>query len=194
MKLFLALALILAANPAHAALRGAPYQPEIDQRFSDLEEDQAEGQAIARKYAKAVYDVSLDGGSSTANKSLGVYLPAGAVITGIYLYTNTAFTAAGGGAGVNSLAFQCSGTRDLVGYQKATALNADSLLARVASATAFDWASAAAVMGPSKDNAEVQVPSVPSACQITAVVRGDSGYEAYTAGKATLIVEYFSRQ
>lgn len=189
----IALALIVNSN-AYAALKGAPYQPEIDKRFSDLEEDQAEGAAVARKYAKAVYDVALDGGSSTASKDLGVTLPAGAVITGIYVYVNTAFTAAGGGAGVNSLALQCAGTRDLMGYQRATSLNADSILGRSASSTALDWAASGAAIGPSKDNQELQVPSVPTACSVTAVVRGDSGYEAYTAGKLTAIIEYFNRQ
>lgn len=189
----LALALLVNAE-AHAALKGAPYQPEIDKRFSDLEEDQAAGSAIARKYAKAVYNVAVAGGSSTATKDLGVVLPAGAVISGIYLYTNTAFTKAGGGAGVASVAYQCTGTRDLVGYQAASSLNADSLLARVASATAMDWSTTASIIGPSKDNQEIQVPSVPAACSVTAVVRGDSGYEAYTAGKQTLIIEYFNRE
>lgn len=188
----IALALIVNSN-AYAALKGAPYQPEIDKRFSDLEEDQAEGQAIARKYAKAVYDVAIDGGSSTSH-DLGVTLPAGAVITGLYVYVNTAFTASGGGAGVNSIALQCAGTRDLMGYQRATSLNADSLLGRIASATASDWTASGAVIGPSKDNQEVQVASVPTACSVTAVVRGDSGYEPYSAGKMTAVIEYFSRQ
>jgi hypothetical protein len=193
MKHLLVLLAILMTAPAQAALRGAPFQPEIDKRFSDLEEDQAEGVAIARKYAKAVYNVATDGGQSGAEKNLGVTLPAGAVITSAWLYVNTAFTKAGGGAGVASLAFQCAGTRDIIAYQSASDLNADSIIGRNVSPTAMNWSSGANIVPESIHNAELQVPSVPTACTIEAVIRGDSGYEAYSAGKATLIIEYFDR-
>lgn len=193
---YLSLALLLLVNVnAFAAIKGAPFIPEEDQRFDVLENDSINQAAIARKYAKAVYDVSIQGGGSTAH-SLGTILPAGAVISRIYAYVNTAFTKAGGGAGVASLALQCSGTRNLIDYQNISAVNKDYALdwsLGINSGQNSNWAGSATFVRASADNLFVQVESVPTACTVNAVVRGDSGFEPYSAGKLTTIIEYFTR-
>lgn len=192
-----ALALGAFTHPAHAALRNSPFPPYIDQRFSDLEDDVAEGSAIARKYAKVVYDVALDGGSSTANKSLGITLPADAIITGFYAYINTAFTKAGGGAGVASVALQCGGTRNIMEYVNISSYAASNYMAKrlgdFSSQVLAGYNQPTSLVRQNEPFLSDAVASVPTACEVTAVVRGNSGYEAYTAGKFTAVIEYFSR-
>lgn len=184
----------LFAHEAHAAQRGSPFEPYIDQRFSDLEDDVEESAASASKRAKVVYNVALDGGTSTANKSLGITLPAGAVIHNFFAYTSTSFTKAGGGAGVASLALQCGGTRNIMEYVNASA--AFTYISRKLgnfAAQANIGYQASALTRQNEPFISDAVASIPSACELTAVVRGDSGYEAYTAGKMTFIIDYFVR-
>lgn len=187
--LLLALALFATPLASHAALQGAPYQPEVDNRFHLLEKDGSEGETIAKKYVEATYDVAVDGGGSTSH-DLGVDLPAGAIITAMYVYINTAFTKFGGGTGVASVALQCSGTRDLMSYQNISAYAATSYWAQImAGFTGYTGG----VLIPQRAATSDNVASVPTACNVTAVVRGDSGYEPYSAGKFTAIIEYFKR-
>lgn len=199
MKNLLLLLALLSTN-AFADRRHAPFQPHDDKRFDEIEdqlEDNTEAVGLARKAARFVYDVAVDGGSSTATKSLGVTLPAGAIITSMFVYINTAFTDSGTG----SVALQCSGTRELMGYQDLTAVGIDHVFARDLGGSAFN-ASAGAYIGESAQSAAGTaakaltggVGSVPTACTITAVVRGDSGFVEQTAGKLTGIIEYFSRE
>lgn len=175
---------------AEAARRYSPFPPYIDKRFDDLETD-LEAVGVARKSAKVVYNVASDGGSSTATKALGVTLPAGTIITGMYVYVNTAFTKAGGGAGVASLALQCAGTRDLMEYQNISALGAGNMYSRLMQGGV--QGSSGSFIGTGAALESLNTGSVSTACEVTAVVRGDSGYEAYTAGKATAIIEYFNK-
>lgn len=191
---YISLFAILFALNAQAAT--APFLPEVQNRFEAVEAevdalqgDSAEGAAISKKYAKAVYDVAIDGGSSTATKNLGVTLPAGAIITAIYVYINTRFTDSGTG----SVALQCAGTQDLMAYQDMTAVPIDSWFGRVAQATAFGTGGALIADAAALSGAYISGASVPTACAVTAVVRGDSGYVAQTAGKFTAIIEYFNR-
>lgn len=183
--------LALTALPAKAALEGAPFIPEIDSRFHDLEKDGSEGEAIAKKIAVASFDVAVDGGSSTATKDLGIDLPANSIITDVYVYVNTAFTKAGGGAGVASLAFQCAGTRDLMEYQNISALAAGNMYSRRRGTVALG---SGAAIGTGAALESYNSGSVATACSVTAVVRGDSGYEAYTAGKSMLVIEYLKTE
>lgn len=168
--------------------------PEIDKRFSDLEDDQVEGMAIARKYARAVYNVLFDGGSSGSEINLGVQLPAGAVVQQIFVYINTAFTLAGGGAATNSLALQCAGTRELIGYFNIKAIPADyGAQYSVSGDARLQQFSSGSFIPVSSDDKFVQVASVPTACNLTVVIRGSSGDEAFATGKASFIVEYLDR-
>lgn len=190
---YLLLALLISTN-AYADRKGSPFHPHDDKRFDEIEdqlEDNTEAVGLARKSARFEYDVAVDGGSSTATKSLGVILPAGAVITSLYVYINTAFTDSGSG----SVALQCAGTRDLMAYQDLTVVGLDRVFARVMQASGF---ASDALIGDGAANggayfANQVGASVPTACTVTAVVRGDDGFVEQTAGKLTGIIEYFSR-
>lgn len=192
-KLLAALMVLAFSADARASMRGAPFQPEIDKRFSDLEEDVSENVGSARRQAKAVYDVAVDGGGSTSH-ALGVTIPAGSVITGVFVYINTAFVKAGGGSDVASLALQCAGTRDLMGYLNASAIAKDYALGiSLTGDLRLESFATGSYIPESASNRFLQVPSTPTACELTVVVRGDSGFEPYSAGKATFIIEYFNK-
>ena len=193
----LILAALLIASPALAVRKGAPFIPEVDKRFDTIENqlveldgDATENDAIARKYLRAVYDVSEDGGESTSH-DLGVDLPAGAIITSMFIYINEAFADSGTG----SVALQCAGTRDLMGYRDLTAYAQDTVFARWLPGADFEGTS---IISEGVANAPVLASSygasVPTACSVTAVVRGDSGYVAQNAGKFTAVIEYLTRE
>lgn len=145
----------------------------------------------AKQYLSAIYDVAVAGGSSVSH-NLGMELPAGAIITNEWLYINTQFAA----SGTESLAFQCAGTNDLMAYNSIKNVSKDRVFQANIGATLFGVGGSSAVIGENA-NANVialnagygSVPTTP--CAVKAVVRGDSGYTPYTAGKATLIVEFF---
>jgi hypothetical protein len=140
---------------------------------------------LAKKYARVVYDVALNGGSSTSHP-LDATLPAGAVITDLWVYINTAFT----DGGTSSLALQCGGTTNLMGYQDIAADAENDVFAVARSGLTFNGSSTTFI--PESSSAPVAgISSVPSACEVTAVVRSDSGYSPYTGGKLTALIEYF---
>lgn len=193
MKIFyLLLALTISTN-AFATRRGAPFHPHDDKRFDEIEDqldETTEAASLARKQARFVYDVAVDGGSSTANKALGVTLPAGAVISKVLLYINTAFTDSGTG----SLAIQCGGTRDILGYADVTSLSMNSMLIGGYEDSATNSPTSGVMIvgdGPALTAITTGLNSVTTACEVTAIVRGDSGYVPLTAGKLTGIIEYF---
>lgn len=200
MKYLLLLALLV-AQPAFATRKGAPFHPHDDKRFDEVEDravlieaqlaEESEDGTVVRKQARFVYDVAVDGGSSTANKALGVTIPAGAVITKAMLYINTAFTDSGTG----SLAIQCAGTRDIIGYTDITALAMNTLIIG-GYEDAQTNAAASGVLIPETGSltaVTTALNSVVTACEVTAIVRGDSGYVPLTAGKLTGILEYFQK-
>lgn len=141
----------------------------------------------AKHYAWSVYDVSVLGGSSTASKPLGLTLPSGAVITNSWVYINTVFAA----SGTESLGVSCAGTQDIMAYQPVKNLVVNALFGGQSN---NNVAAGSAVIGPLAYSSGVTYAgfgSVPTDCAVTVNVRGDSGYTPYTAGKATLIIEYF---
>lgn len=178
----LLLALLLSTNESFAARRGSPFSPDVDKRFAELE-DALEGNAQARKQAKAVYDVAIEGGASTETYPLGVYLPAGAIITAAYLYINTAFTDGGTG----SVRVNCTGSGDIMGYNDLTALSINQMLAGGINEAAP--ASSSIIKENSSANAGFN--SVVTRCQLTAEVRSDGNFVGQSTGKFTLLVEYF---
>lgn len=162
--LLLAISLFFATNAAHATL----------------------SVGLSKKYARAIYDVSLNGGSSTSHL-LDVQIPAGSVITDFYVYINTAFTDSGTG----SLAIQCAGTRDLMDWQDITSASINGFFASRRAQNTFNGSSTTAIVDPTAAVA-VGIGSVPTACNVAAVVRSDSGYVPLTAGKLTAVIEYFN--
>lgn len=146
----------------------------------------------SKQYLWTVYDVAQAGGSSTAHP-LGVKMPAGAIITDAWLYINTQFAA----SGTESLAFQCAGTRDIMAYNSVKNVAPDRVFQAHLGATLFGVTGSSAVIGESANLNAIALNagygSIPTACDVSAIVRGDSGYTPYTAGKATLIIEYFRK-
>jgi hypothetical protein len=142
------------------------------------------------QYLWTTYDVSRDGGASTAH-SLGAYMPAGAVVVSEYVYINTQFAA----SGTESLAFQCAGTDDLMAFNAVKSITADQVLQAHLGTTNFNNGSASAVIGADANATKVALNagygSIPTVCEVKAVVQSTSGFTPYTAGKATLIVQYF---
>lgn len=189
MRLLL-LGLALLPLNTFAARIGSPFPPHVDERFDVLENDKQENAAIARKYVKVTYQPAVDGGNSASENATGVYLPEGAFITRGIFYVNTVFAGEGGGVQAGSLAFQCSGTRELMHYQDIDSMPVKSFFHSESSATAFGSDAIIASGAPIRIQGLGQ--SVASRCQIKAVVRGDSGDEDLASGKGTLILEYFN--
>lgn len=142
----------------------------------------------AKQYLWTVYDVSRDGGQSTAH-ALGAYMPAGAIITDSYMYINTQFAA----SGTESLAFQCAGTDDLMDFNTVKSVTADKVYQSHLGNTQIGVGGSAGFIGQGQSAIALNagVGSIPTSCEVNAIVRSASGYTPYTAGKATLIVEYF---
>lgn len=141
----------------------------------------------SKQYLWTVYDVATSGGESVT-KNLGVSLPGGAIVTDTWVYINTPFAASGN----ESLALQCGGTRNLMAYNGMklipvnSALQAHLGLSLLGSgAMITEGASVQSVLNLGN------VASVPADCAMQAVIRGDAGFTPYTAGKATVIIEYF---
>lgn len=202
-KILVVLIALLIVSPfAFAARQGSPYPPYLDQRFDQSEDaidvlelasdDSVEGQGLARKFSKAIYDVSSDGGSSVSH-GLGVSIPAGALVTGVYVYINTAF--ADGSASSSSLALECEDTRNLMEYKNMELVPISALLY---GSHAEPTAASSSSFIPSAANGAGSISSglgsIGSACEVKAVVRGDAGYVPYTAGKATAVIEYFDKE
>lgn len=178
------LAVLALALPMQALATKGPFEPAYDKRFKALENDVAAGPAIARKMARFQYDVAVDGGSSTVHSS-GVIIPAGAVITDVLVYINTAFTDSGAG----SVRINCANNGDIMAYKDLTAYSINSLFYGGISpsspaGSAMISAGAANVSGAT---------SITSACTLKTEVRSDAGYVPQTAGKMTVVVEYFNK-
>lgn len=170
--------LAVLALPAHAAIKGSPFLPEVDQRFNALEQGmtipsktypQGSADGIAVKhYAKATYDFAKKGGA-IGTIDLGVGLPANAIITRSYIYSITAPTAGVGG----TLAFQCQNAGDVLaatGFASFGAAGASIDGASTGAASAFKYLTAA--------------------CTVKAVIAA----AAFTAGKVVVYVEYSIHQ
>ena len=192
MKFLLIAMLALTTINSQAARLGAPFPPAIDKRFDAIENDVIDQAGAARNYAKVTYDVAVDGGESTSH-ALGVTIPAGAVITSFYVYINTLFADSGTG----SVALQCAGTRDLMEYQDLTTMPIDNVFVRTLDATVRGYDSTTLISASSAQagrySSATQVGSIPTACEVYAIVRSDAGHVAQTAGKLTAIIEYFIR-
>lgn len=179
MKYLIAIGLFLTIS-AHADIKGAPYQPEIDARFDVLEDqvlstsDASDGSAMAQKYVRATYDVSVDGASSTAAIGLGVYLPAKAIVTKILYYIDSQFTDSGNG----SIYLQCEDSYNLLYPLDITSF----------SAGAVKYA-----LPAQSTTTPAVVDSIAAQCEVKAGSYGGSNFQGAvpSAGKLTAFIEYF---
>jgi hypothetical protein len=154
-RFILAAAAVALSAVAYAAL--APYTPEQEARFKKAENLQV---------VKAVYDVSSDGGSAVAHSLAGAYLPANAIITRSFMYTDTGFSGSG------TLALSCE--------------TANNILTATDNSGALFATAGNLVEGASSGSYNL-MKKITSQCQIAATVAGGSGL---TAGKITAWVYY----
>lgn len=148
---------------------------------------------LSKKYARVIYDVSLNGGQSTSH-DLNAVLPAGALISNLWIYVNQIFTDSGTG----SVSLQCVGSNDLMGYVDMTqfTLN-DVLIGSYEDSQTNAPNSTALIPGPGSAGVQptavavASLRSVPSACSVTSVVRSDAGFVPLLTGKFTALIEYF---
>jgi hypothetical protein len=143
----------LATLPTLAA--PSPYGPKLDARLNKLE---------VQYVAKFQYDFSYYGGD-TGTYSLGVYLPANAIITRSFLYVDTQLVDDGSG----TLAFHCEDANNI---KTATDMTGSS-------AGAF-------IEGESTGASSAFKGSIAARCEITATI----ATAAITAGKITGWVKY----
>lgn len=178
-NIFAALALLLTTVTAHAAILGAPYQPEVDSRFDAIEQGAfmkqglypqgaADGVGI-KHYVKATYDFAKQGGAVGTYTILTPALPKNAVITRSYIYSITQPTTAASG----TLAFKCQ--------------NASDILAATAAAS---FGAAGAAIDGASTGAAANFKYTTAACNIQAVIATG----ALTAGKVAVYVEYAIHQ
>lgn len=142
----------------------------------------------SKQYLWTVFDVSANGGILGTHNQ-GVYLPAGAIITQEWVYIDQQFAS----SGTESLGFGCVGATDLMASNSVKNIAAttviSSLLGSVQPGTAGNgsFIGQAIVANGGSFLYNGGFGSIPAACQVTALVSTTK----YTAGKATLIVEYF---
>lgn len=170
---FVIIALLLSGGVANASLSGAPFIPEVDQRFHVLEtaagsgSDSIDGSFMSRKYSRATYDVAVDGASSTSSLGLGVYLPAKAIVTKVLYYIDTQFVDAGSG----TIGIQCEDSDNIVYPLDVTG-----------------FAAGAIKNGVPVPATPTIVDGIAAQCELKAY---SSGTHVPTAGKLTVFVEYF---
>lgn len=155
MKKFHTYVLLLAALTSNAFAATIPLSPELEARLNQIG---------PKRVAKAIYDVALHGGASSAH-ALGVDIPDNAVITRSYMYINTAFT---GSDSTPTLAIGCQAAANLRAAAQLTGWSATSLIDGVST-------------GASSVFQKITEP-----CTITAT----GAVLPFTAGKLTLWVEY----
>lgn len=158
---------------AHASLQGAPFMPEIDARLNALEGGftipltypigSADGHQQA-ELVQVTYDFAKQTGA-VGTYSLGVTIPANAVIKRSYIYSITQPTTSASG----TLAFKCQ--------------NASDVLAATAAAS---FGAAGASIDGASTGAASAFKYTTAACTLQAVIATG----ALTAGKVTAYVEY----
>lgn len=184
MKTFLLLVAtaLLLSTSVLADIKGAPFSPEVDARFNTLEGNSAASVSSSTvvRVARAVWNPSLvttDGDSTTPSgaagvHSLGVSLPAKAIITSSYMYVVTKPVSAGG---LGKLSFKCEDAANIYPTQYWDNQPVGKIISGA-------QAGPSATVGASAN----MTNSIAAACDISAVVTD----VAFTAGKVIVYVSY----
>ena len=185
---------LLATTPAQAYKRHAPFKPEIDSRFDQIESmtgditysqtGTAYGVSVigsnkvteamiaaqsseglhVKRVARAVWDYAVDGGTVAAHAT-GVILPANALIIRSYIYVVTQIVDAGSG----TMAISCEDANNI---KTATDLTGS--------------AAGAFIEGAQTGAISAATGAIAAACDITFTI----ATAAATAGKLIVFVEY----
>jgi hypothetical protein len=165
-QLFAVICLLTVANMAYASLKGAPYQPEVDQRFDALENVNSSN---AERSVKVTYDVVANGTSSVTPIGLGQYLPAKAVVTKVLTYIDTQFVDDGTG----SVQLQCEDSANLM-----------------ASTDITGYAVGAVHLGVPNPATPTVTDSIAAQCEIKAVEAACYNCRLPSAGKIEAFINY----
>lgn len=171
-KLFSLVALglcLFSALPSSAAIKGAPFMPEVDARFDSLEGNATSNAGLgqttglhAKQIAVANYNFAVNGAGTASVVTLPVTLPANAMIVRDYFYTTTA------PVGPTDIAWSCQTANNI--YSSAAATN---------------FAASAALDGVSTGASTVFKP-LTAACNIKMTYT----VAPITAGNITAYIEY----
>lgn len=174
-KFFSTLTLFFVTATAQAAIIGNPFLPEIDSRF-----DAVEGNSVInaspgnhqQQLAVGYVDFSKCTASSTvaAGCSLGVSLPANAVIRRSWLWVVNQLTALNGA----TLAVMCQNNNDI--------FTATTNLSLVSTGLPIDGIAT---------GASTVFKSITRACNVSTLITGNSAGSTITAGKLEAYIEYF---
>lgn len=129
---FLCLYMCLVSS-AHAAIMGAPFQPEIDVRFNNIEQSiysipEAGNQGVfVDHHVKAVISTSASGTLST-----GITIPQNAIIQQAYWFVS----ASGSPVNGTTLAFQCDAANDIYSATNITNFQNNTITSGVETGTA----------------------------------------------------------
>lgn len=141
----------------------------------------------AKQYLWTSFDVSQQGGASIAHP-MGVSLPAGSILTSVWVYINTQFAA----SGTESLGISCGGSQNLMSYMPVKNIAADRILSGVIATGSFTGSAPPLPVGVTTLNFSQGFGSVvTSDCSLSFDVRGQAGDTPYSSGKATAILEFF---
>ena len=158
--LTLATMVTLATSTTHAATginaEYSPFVPKVITKLDAVKE---------RRMAKAVLDCSASGACAIGAHSLGVQLPANALLTQSYYYSVVQPVSAGSG----TIALSCEDANNILTAANLTSKTVGSISA-----------------GNQTGVASTMTAGISSACNITATVASSD----YTAGKLDVYVEY----
>lgn len=141
----------------------------------------------SKQYLRTVFDVA--GGGNIGQHNLGVNMPAGAILTNAWAYINTQFASSGS----ESLGFGCAGTNEIMALNSVKNIPAATVLSSLLGSVQPGVGGNGAFIGQNivanggSFLYDGGFGSTPTSCQVYATVSGGN----YSAGKATLIVEYF---
>lgn len=141
----------------------------------------------SKQYLWSVYDVALSGGTSVPH-ALGVSVPGSTIITNAWVYINTQFAA----SGTESIGISCLGSQNIMFYNTVKTIPKDRMFSAGVSQSSYTGAGSLVPENASALNLSQGYASVPQPCGLTVNVRGDAGYTPYTAGKMTILLEYFN--
>ncbi len=192
MRFLLAILLTLTALTTQAAMRGDPFLPHNDRRFDNIEAMTGDvtlscssfsqsskiactstaGAASAgvaglgfEHLAMAIWDTSVSSGGVVGTHSLGVALPAKALITQSWTYSITQPATASSG----TVAFQCEDANNILTASDVSGYTAGTV-----------------TTGASTGSAATMVAGISASCNISAVVATG----AMSAGKLAVFVRY----
>lgn len=173
---FLLATLLVATNAFALDASWSPFREKVAQRVEALESGTVSGEGISPlRVARALYNVSVDGGNSGVTYPLGVYLPAKSVLMKAFYRVDTMFAQSGTVQNTGTIAIACEDSGNI--------LTATSALSGM---TAGNMRMA----NVSGSTPEAYVSGIANTCNIAVTVARAN----YTAGKLTLWIEYVTHE